>query len=157
MAHFESAGDAAQLRDDGVGHEAREALANEAARELTKIDATKISDERRPEYLFKVSDEKYLYVSASKNNYSYESFKMYTGSPGDMHEVPIDKVTRYRDGGTTFIKTPEGTLYVPSVLRPDPSFGPEPTWNSKVIAKADVNQFDISESKSELSFRKKSS
>ena len=71
---------------------------------------------RRPEYLFQDEHGAFvIYVSAAKYSYSYESFRLFMGTlSGEFREIPIRRVVRMRDGGTTYIHTEEGTLYSPS-------------------------------------------
>lgn len=80
---------------------------------------------RRPEYLFKVKNsDLYIYVDASKFYYTYKTFRFFVGELGNMEEWLIDEVTRYSDGGTTYIELSMGaTLYSPTIFSQD-----LPTW-----------------------------
>lgn len=104
---------------------------------------------RKPEYLFLGENVAFwIYVSASKYHYSYESFRFFIGEPGalDLREVPIQQVRRMRDGGTTYIHTAEGTLYSPSKWG---HVDPTPTWKGPEgykLVRRDASQFDITES-----------
>lgn len=75
---------------------------------------TGLPNVRDVEYLLKDGSGKLYFVSNSKYDYSYESLRLYIGDGEEMRQVPIKKVARYRDGGSTFLQTEEGTLYVPT-------------------------------------------
>lgn len=79
---------------------------------------------RRAEYLFRKKDGALIYVSSDKYNYSYESFKLFVGDGKTMREIPVQDVCRYRDGGTTYVKTGVGTLFSPSPMKSDPEVFP---------------------------------
>ncbi len=81
---------------------------------------------RKPEYLFQMSDGSYIYVDAARYNYSYESFRFFIGTPGSMAQLPITSVNRYRDGGTTIIRTEKGILYSPTIFESDK----KPVWST---------------------------
>ena len=66
---------------------------------------------RQPEYLFYLPNKHFVYVSADKYQYFYESFKLFIGDGVEMREVHIRNVTRYCDGGTIIIETDEGQLF----------------------------------------------
>lgn len=70
---------------------------------------------RRKEYYLKMEDGTIFYVDALKHNFSYETMRLFTGLR-EIHEVKINNITRARDGGTTFIYTNEGRLFVPSKM-----------------------------------------
>jgi hypothetical protein len=57
-----------------------------------------------------------------------------------MPEVPVYNVERYRDGGTTYIYTENGTLFAPTRTKGMPS-----TWNAVELVKLDPANFTISE------------
>jgi hypothetical protein len=102
---------------------------------------------RIPEYLFATEDESiWIYVSGSKYNRSYESFKFFIGSLDRvLREVPIRRVVRMRDGGTTYIHTDEGSLYSPSRLG---HAGAAPTWkgpDGHKLIKRDPEGFLVTE------------
>lgn len=71
---------------------------------------------RRVEYLCQAEDGTFYYVGADKYNYSYESFRLYVGDGKEMREVAIEGVQRFKDGGTTFIVTDEGTFFSPTAF-----------------------------------------
>lgn len=57
-------------------------------------------------------------VSCVKNNYRYETLRLFTGtSLDDLREIALTNVDRFRDGGTTYYRTAEGTLFNPSPMR----------------------------------------
>ncbi len=103
---------------------------------------------RKPEYLFAEERGEFLiYVSADKYNYSYERFKLFIGTFGDveLREIPIRQVKRMRDGGTTYIHTEEGSLYSPSRLG---HAGSVATWkgpDGHKLVEYDPKKFSITE------------
>jgi hypothetical protein len=44
----------------------------------------------------------------------YDTHKFFIGNADNMKQIPILDIIRYRDGGTTIIKTELGTLHVPT-------------------------------------------
>lgn len=71
---------------------------------------------RVKEYLFS-KDNEYIYVSY--DNYMVGYSKFFIGPPEEMRELKILDFVRYRDGGTTIIKTERGELYVPTPFKKD--------------------------------------
>ncbi|MFI5240687.1 MAG: hypothetical protein ACHQUB_03185 [Candidatus Saccharimonadia bacterium] len=69
---------------------------------------------RVPEYLFALPDGEIIYVSADMHHYTYKTFRFFIGPPASLREVPVLRVDRYRDGGTTYVRTEEGTLFSPT-------------------------------------------
>lgn len=63
-----------------------------------------------------------MFIDAPAYRYDEKKVRCFVGTPGKMRSVPIEKITTYRDGGTTYVDTAEGTLYSPS------SFHPEREW-----------------------------
>jgi hypothetical protein len=103
---------------------------------------------RQPEYLFQVDDGSIVYVSSEKYGCSYKSFKLYVGRLVDpLRGIPITDVARYRDGGSTIIKTNQGELYSPTPLGQSglPGRGPQATWGGLFAMKLDPKLFVISE------------
>lgn len=71
-------------------------------------------------YSFKVCDEDfYVYVDTAKYADDYSMYRVFVGTMCKRTEVEITSFDRYKDGGTTIIKTTAGVLYVPSPFRPD--------------------------------------
>ena len=97
----------------------------------------------------------HTYVSADKYNYSYESFKLYVGDGKTMRQIPVIRVERYRDGGTTIIETPEQWFGSPSPfnVERDPNLVPE--WGDAKLANLDVNDYDITEADGQVTITKK--
>ncbi|TSC83220.1 MAG: hypothetical protein G01um101419_130 [Parcubacteria group bacterium Gr01-1014_19] len=111
----------------------------------SEVEVVPLPTIRQPEYLFGAPDGNYIYVSADKFRYSYESFKLFIGGGEKMREVSIKHVDRYRDGGTTNIETAEGVLYSPTPFRSDAVA----TWQGDVkLTKLDPTQFHIVETES---------
>lgn len=86
-------------------------------------------DARSSVYLFKSkTSDLYIYVDASKFNFSYESFRLFVGKLGEMKNLEITNVNRLRDGGTTHINLADGSkLFSPSAL----TQGKVATWTSR--------------------------
>lgn len=59
----------------------------------------------------------FIYVSYDKYMMDYDTHKFFIGPPSDMREVEIEDLIRYRDGGTTIIKTKVGELFVPTPFK----------------------------------------
>jgi hypothetical protein len=98
-----------------------------------------LPDVRVPEYLFDLGEGKLLYVSRAKYKSDYNDFKLFVGAGGVLREVPVTRVERYRDGGTTIVRTPEGVLFSP--VRRDRSA----TWIDRPITELDPARFEIRE------------
>lgn len=96
---------------------------------------------RQPEYMFVAPDGTFLYVSDTVYRPSYD-FWFFVGAPPVLSRVPVREVTRARDGGTTFVKTDAGVLYVPTSWRPEL----RPTWNGELLRKLDPSRFRVDES-----------
>jgi hypothetical protein len=104
-------------------------------------------EERQVEYSYILPDGKTLTVTSDKNNPTYDSFKLSI----DDEEIPITNVSRFRDGGTTIIRTAQGDLFVPS------RFGSmstsTPSWQGATIVESNEGQseeFDESTENSAL-------
>lgn len=67
-------------------------------------------------YLFR-NGLTFIYVSYNKYMTDYSDHKFFIGQPGDMQQVEILDLVRYRDGGTTIIKTKVGELFVPTPFK----------------------------------------
>lgn len=90
-----------------------------------RISFTGLPDVRAIEGAYQRDNGEYLVISCSRNNYEYSTLRMFTGSDlSDLREIPMKDVVRYRDGGTTYYNTAEGTLYTPTAFRDDIS----PKW-----------------------------
>lgn len=114
------------------------------------IEALRLPIIRRPKYFFQLSDGRQIYVSYAKYSDSYKSFKLFIGQPGKMKEVKIKNVISYRDGGTIYIETAEGTLYSPTPFKQNETA----KWNDKPIKKLDPSAFQITESGTGLQISK---
>ncbi len=66
---------------------------------------------RVTEYFIKLTDGRYIYVTAARYNYSYKSFRLYIGTPDAMQEIKVRLTNRLHDGGSTVIATIWGTLF----------------------------------------------
>ena len=108
----------------------------------TEVEVVLLPTIRQPEYLFVLPDGQYLYVSADKYRYSYQSFKLFVGPRDAMRQIPIARVMRARDGGTTYVETGEGTLFSPTPFNKDA----KTTWKDEIeLTKVDPKQFNIVE------------
>lgn len=97
--------------------------------------------QRRPEYLFRTKDGKYIYVSVDKLEHSYKSFKLFYGSAEAMKQIPVTYVVRYRDGGTTYVHTDSGTLFSPTPFEKEK----KAMWLDQEVEKLDPQEFKIQE------------
>ncbi len=119
---------------------------------------SKVSTEapaRKVEYFCKCENGNFIYVSADKHNFSYESFRLFVGKGKKMREVQIKNVNRYRDGGTTFIETSKGTFFSPSPFNVQQSPKIIPTWKKKGLVNLDVKEYDIVEAEDKVVITKK--
>ena len=97
-------------------------------------DLPQPDEDRKPEYLFRRPNGQYIYVSASMNNYSYGSFRLFMGEAPLLDSLSVTKVERHRDGGTTLVETSAGILYVPTRLRPHQ----RAKWNDELLTSVDI-------------------
>ncbi len=104
---------------------------------------------RRTEYLCQAKDGTLFYVSAKKYNYSYESFKLFVGDGTTMREIQVQRVERYRDGGTTYIFTSEETFFSPSPLSVQQNPELVPQWGSQKLSNLDRGDYVIVETPDE--------
>jgi hypothetical protein len=110
--------------------------------DFSKVEVIPLPKVRIPQYLFKLKGGKYLYVSDDKYSSSYDSFRLFLGKPDQMEEIPVDKpVVRYRDGGTTIIKTPMGDLFSPTPFEKEL----KPTWKEQEIKELKTDKYVIEE------------
>ncbi len=110
---------------------------------------------RRVEYLCQDEDEIFVYVSSDKYNYSYESFKLFIGEGAAMREVEVCNVSRYRDGGTTYIETADGVFFSPSPFNAQRDPNLVPKWSGQELANLDVKEYDIVETYGKVTITKK--
>lgn len=123
------------------------------------ISAVPLPHIRVPEKLFSLPGGGFVYVSADKYNYQYETLRLFVGS-GTLKSVPITNVERFRDGGTTIIHVKGGSLYWPS---PTASLAGSdfteaeriPTWRGKKIVRLNPGQYMIVENGATVTISKK--
>ena len=97
---------------------------------------------RVPEYLFRVvNSDTLVYVSCDKYKCDYNSFRLFVGRNGILSELPVISVNRYRDGGTTVIKTASGDLFSPARTRQRQ----EASWAGQPIERLNPGDFEIHE------------
>lgn len=106
---------------------------------------------REAEYLFRLDDGTYIYVSHDKYKYGYETFKLFAGPADHLEEIPINNVERYRDGGTTYVKTDKGTLFSPTPFDKKA----KPTWDGEKVKELDLKKFLIEENGNTAKITKK--
>ncbi len=118
----------------------------EAPLSLENLKIIPLPAARYTEYLMRTADGTFIYVGADKYEFSYESFRMYIGDGTTMREVPISRVERFRDGGTTIILTAEGRFYSPSPFYaqedPERQF---PKWGEEPLVRLKADDYDIVE------------
>jgi hypothetical protein len=68
-----------------------------------------------------------------------------------MTRVPILSVERYRDGGTTYIRTPEGVLFSPTPCDRQT----KPTWDGDGIERLKPDLYAIKETGDSVRITKK--
>ena len=79
-----------------------------------------LPDVREIEQALQLPDKTYLIVSASKTDYSYDTLRVFKGKDlKHLEEIPVTDVQCFRDGGTTYYKTKEGTLFSPTPFERD--------------------------------------
>jgi len=80
---------------------------------------------RHVEYVLQGKDETMFIVDRPEYNWDYSEFRLFVRNPRSIQFEQVslldtpDAVVRYRDGGTTIIKTVDGTLQVPTTLNPE--------------------------------------
>lgn len=80
-----------------------------------KISFVGIPEVRALESAFRKQNGNLLVVSCNRSDYSYDALRVFTGpSMQELREIPVAKVERFRDGGSTFFYTERGILYSPA-------------------------------------------
>ncbi len=64
-------------------------------------------------YEWKINWERFI-ISEPEKNWSYYDFKLFIENGWKQNEINVNKVTRYRDGWTTYVKTDIWTFYFPT-------------------------------------------
>ncbi len=100
---------------------------------------------RRVEYLCRAENGTLIFVSSDVYYYSYESFRMFVGDGEEMREVPIQRVDRYRDGGTTNVFTDEGVFRSPSPFKAQQDSTLVLSWRKEPLANLNQDDFTIVE------------
>lgn len=118
-----------------------------------EIEVVPLPTVREAEYLFQLRGGVYLYVSHDKYNHQqYESFKLFLGRANHLTEIPIvGHVERYRDGGTTYIRTTKGVMYSPTPFNKEA----KPTWDGVKMKALDPKNFVIEETGDTVTITKK--
>lgn len=115
----------------------------------SSVELVQLPDLRQLEYLVISEDGSVvIYVSASFYEYSYKSFRLFIGDGETMREVKVQDVIRYRDGGTTYIETDEGTFYSPAPKRNASSGRLESQpciWNEEIVLNRRVMRDEVTD------------
>ena len=74
---------------------------------------------RQSEYLFRTKKGDFIIYVDSSKFYSYESFRFFIGKLGEMRELKVTNVERFRGGGTTYIYLEDGSVLFAPVLQDD--------------------------------------
>ena len=107
--------------------------------------AERFAGSRQPQFLYRLPDGQYLYVSADPGDPTYETFRLFVGPASDLRPVPIQSVERRRDGGTTRIESDAGTLHQPAPRKRLP-----PTWNGGRIEPLNPQRYTVEETDSRV-------
>lgn len=88
-----------------------------AARKITFVA---LPEKREVETALRAENGDYFIISNARTAKGYEGYRLFTGpSLDDLREIAITNIMRFRDGGTTYYRTAEGTLYTPTAFNPD--------------------------------------
>lgn len=80
-----------------------------------EINFIGIPEVRALESVFRKPNGNLLVVSCNRSDYSYDALRVFTGpNVNELREIPVVKVERMRDGGSTFFYTERGILYSPA-------------------------------------------
>lgn len=80
-----------------------------------KISFIGIPEIRALEGAFRKQNGNLLVVSCNRSDYSYDALRVFSGpTMQELKEIPVAKVERFRDGGSTFFYTERGILYSPA-------------------------------------------
>lgn len=110
-----------------------------------------MESDQRPEYLFRLPDGRYIYVSATRGCMSDRSpsLKLFIGTGDAMEEVPVRNTWR-EIWGNTSVATEKGMLDVPdsSSLTWEEKQGRDftPTWEETKLETLAIKDFNISQS-----------
>lgn len=144
-----------RLRLDGEKIEYNGEVYQMTERQLDSSLIVPLPPARRIEYLCQDEDGIFIYVSADKYNYSYESFRLFIGEGAAMREVEVHNVSRYRDGGTTYIETADGVFFSPSPFNTQRDPDLVPKWSGHELVNLDVKGYDIVETDNKVTITKK--
>ena len=65
------------------------------------------------------------------------------GMPGGtFRSFPATDIRTMRDGGTTYVTTDEGSMFIPSMLRRGKEQGP-PTWRGQPMVEVDEDDYKV--------------
>jgi hypothetical protein len=82
--------------------------------DLESANVTRLPTSRVPDILCVDVFGQFYYLDRLKYNWGYSTMKFYIGQGSSMVEHENQGVTRYRDGGTTDVKTPAGNFHWPT-------------------------------------------
>lgn len=98
---------------------------------------TALAEGRTPEYLFLIDDNELLYVDRDPDWH----FRLFVGARGaPMRQIEVTDFRRAKDGGSTWITTPEGELFSPAARR-----DVMPKWKDRPIVPKDPGAYSIHE------------
>ena len=109
------------------------------------VTVVPLPSNQKVEYLCQPNDGTYVCITASQYNYEYDSFRLFVGDGSQMREIPVNSVERFRDGGTTFVYTDEGTSWTPAPPHPFGQGGPQsnPTWKGTGLNRLSPNEYEV--------------
>ena len=93
---------------------------------------------RQSEYFFRTKNGDFIIYVDSSKFYSYESFRLFIGKLGEMRELKVTNVERFRDGGTTYIYLEDGSVLFVPVHQ-----GKIPTWTDSKGEEVELERLDI--------------
>ena len=110
---------------------------------LAPVAAQSVTPEdREPRYALQLRNGDYIYVDTSKSLKGYsdreyhERYRFFVGKPDRMVETQSIYVRSYLDGGTTFITTPLGELYLPPMSEKEK----HATWNGRAVKQLEIDE-----------------
>ncbi|PJB71853.1 MAG: hypothetical protein CO093_04255 [Alphaproteobacteria bacterium CG_4_9_14_3_um_filter_47_13] len=102
-----------------------------------------LPDVRDIEQALQLPNGDYMIVSCNRTDYAYETLRMFTGSSLDnLREIEMTDVQRYRDGGSTYYVSKEGTIFSPTPFKGNAAttWTPEGTGQAIELTKLDKDK-----------------
>jgi len=123
-----------------------------------KVTFRSLPETRVPVHVLQLADgsDFYLYVDDYKYHRPYSYYRGYNllaGPKNNLKQIPINDVAYYFDGGTTYIFTDQGTLFIPAKgyenqpwhMFPRGEKSSVPLWNGKPLRRLDPKLFSFIE------------